>query len=75
MPIVPIVKTADGEADCDCYQLSTEMPCLYIKVNYHIQSRHIEMIYESNWIMIIGPTRSQSYGLVSSKADIPPKLE
>jgi len=27
-PIVPIVRTADGEANCDCYQLSTEMPCL-----------------------------------------------
>jgi len=28
MPIVPIVRTADGEADCDCYWMSTEMPCL-----------------------------------------------
>jgi len=28
MPIVPIVRTADGEADCECCWLSTEMPCL-----------------------------------------------
>jgi len=28
MPIVPTVRTADGEADCECYRLSTEMPCL-----------------------------------------------
>src|SRR6218665_2400587 len=28
LPIVPIVRTADCEADCDCYRLSTEMPCL-----------------------------------------------
>jgi len=28
MPIVPIVRTADGEADCECYGLSTGMPCL-----------------------------------------------
>jgi len=29
-PIVPmlIVRTADGEADCDSYRLSTEMACL-----------------------------------------------
>jgi len=28
MLIVPIVLTADGEADCECYRLSIEMPCL-----------------------------------------------
>jgi len=28
MPMVPIVRTADGEADCDCHRLSAEMPCL-----------------------------------------------
>jgi len=22
-PTVPIIRTADGEADCDCYRLST----------------------------------------------------
>jgi len=27
-PIVPTVRTADGEADGDCYRLSIEMPCL-----------------------------------------------
>jgi len=45
---MPIVRTADGEADCDCYRLS--LKCLiyrrggkqgqFIKVNYHIQTRH-----------------------------------
>jgi len=57
MPMVPIVKTANGEADCECYRLSIETTCLqrgwkesqFIKVNFHIQSRH--------GIMIIGPTR------------------
>jgi len=28
MPIVQIVRTADGEVDCECYRLSTEMSCL-----------------------------------------------
>jgi len=57
MPFVPIVRTADGEANCECYRLSIEMPCLYrdgmegqfIKVNYQIHSRQA--------ITIIGPTR------------------
>ena len=31
VPIAPIVRTADGEADCDCecYRLFTEMPFLW----------------------------------------------
>jgi len=28
MPIVQILRTAHGEADCECYPLSIEMPCL-----------------------------------------------
>jgi len=28
MQIVLIVRTADGEADCEYYRLSIEMPCL-----------------------------------------------
>jgi len=28
MPMVLIVRTADGEADCECYRLSVEMSCL-----------------------------------------------
>ena len=56
--MVPIVRTADGEADfivTDC--LLKRLVCRgggkegqFIKVNYQIQSRH--------GIMIIGPMRS-----------------